>query len=123
MTLRSTLLTATLVLAITSAAAHAPKLGANGGAQADAGSFHVEVVPQGSTLDVFLRDHSDKAVLTTGYKGTAVLVVDGKAQRIPLAPAGENKLTGTATVTLPKEPRGAVQITTPAGSTVQAKFE
>ncbi|MCC6776012.1 MAG: hypothetical protein IT537_05140 [Hyphomicrobiales bacterium] len=123
MTLRSILLTAALVLAITSATAHAPKVGANGGAQADAGSFHVEVVPQGSMLDVFLRDHSDKAVLTTGYKGTAVFVVDGKAQRIPLAPAGENKLTGTATVTLPKEPKGAVQITTPAGSTVQAKFE
>jgi hypothetical protein len=123
MTLKSVAVVTALILTIASAPAHAPKIGANGGAQADAGSFHVEVVPQGTTLQVFLRDHSDKAVLSAGYKGTAIFVVDGKAQRIPLTPAGENKLTGTAAVALPKEPKGAVQITTPAGSTVQAKFE
>lgn len=102
--------------------AHAPKLGANGGQQTDAGSFHVEVVAQGTTLQVFLRDHADKAVTADGYKGTAIFVIDGKPQRIPLAPAGENKLTGTSAVSIPYEPKGAVQITTPSGSTVQAKF-
>ena len=112
-----------LVATTTLAAAHAPKVGANGGPQADAGSFHVEVVAKGTSLRVFLRDHSDKAVLTEGYKGTAIFVVDGKPQRIPLAPSGENALTGTAPVTVPGEPKGAVQITTPTGSTVQAKFD
>ena len=102
--------------------AHAPKVGANGGTQADAGSFHVEVVSQGTTLQVFLRDHGDKAVPTAGYKGTAIFVIEGKPQRIPLAPAGENKMTGTSAVAIPSEPKGAVQITTPTGSTVQAKF-
>jgi hypothetical protein len=104
------------------ASAHAPKVGANGGVQADAGSFHVEIVPQGTTLQVFLQDHSDKAILTDGYKGTAIFVIDGKPQRIPLTSAGENKLTGNSTVSIPREPRGAVQITTPSGRTVQAKF-
>jgi hypothetical protein len=104
------------------ASAHAPKVGANGGAQADAGSFHVEIVPQGTTLQVFLRDHSNKAVLTDGYKGTAIFIIDGKPQRIPLTSVGENKLAGTSTVSIPSEPKGAVQITTPSGSTVQAKF-
>lgn len=114
---------AALLVATTAlAAAHAPKIGANGGPQADAGSFHVEVVAKGTALKVFLRDHSDKAVLTEGYKGTAIFVVDGKPQRIPLAPAGDNALTGTASVAVPAEPKGAVQITTPTGSTVQAKF-
>ena len=113
----------TLFIVTTSiASAHAPKVGAHGGAQADAGNFHVEVVPQGMTLQVFLHDHSDKAVLTDGYKGTAIFVIDGKPQRIPLTSAGENKLTGTSTVSIPSEPKGAVQITTPSGSTVQAKF-
>ena len=102
--------------------AHAPKVGANGGAQADAGGFHVEVVSQGTTLQVFLRDHGDKAVPTAGYKGTAIFVIEGKPQRIPLTPAGENKMTGTSAVSIPSEPKGAVQITTPTGSTVQAKF-
>ncbi len=114
---------ATLLLATTSFAwAHAPKVGANGGTQADAGSFHVEIIPQDTTLQVFLRDHADKVVATAGYKGTAIFVIDGKPQRIPLAPAGENRLTGTSAVAIPKEPKGAVQLTTPSGSTVQAKF-
>jgi hypothetical protein len=117
------LLTAALLLgAGTIASAHAPKVGQNGGAQADAGGFHVEVVPQGNTIAVFLRDHGDKAVQTAGFKGVAIFTVDGKAQRIPLAPAGDNKLSGTAEVPLPSAPKGAVQIITPTGSTVQAKF-
>lgn len=105
------------------ASAHAPKVGVNGGAQADAGSFHVEVVSQGTTLQVFLRDHSDKAVRTDGFKGTAIFVIEGKPERISLAPAGENKLTGTATVSIPGAPKGAVQIIMPSGGTVQAKFD
>ncbi len=93
------------------------------GVQADAGSFHVELVSDGTILQVYLRDHSDKEVASAGYKGTAIFVIDGKPQRIPLAPAGTNKLTGSSPVALPKEPKGAVQITTPTGSTVQAKFQ
>ena len=71
---------------------------------------------------VFLRDHSDKAVTTDGFKGTAIFVIEGKPQRIPLTPAGENRLSGTSSVNLPANPKGAVQITTPSGSTMQAKF-
>jgi hypothetical protein len=114
---------ALLVASVSVSSAHAPKLGVNGGAQADAGSFHLEVVPQGTILQVFLRDHSDQAVLTDGYKGTAIFVIGGKPQRIPLSPAGANKLTGTSVVPIPPAPKGAVQITTPAGATVQAKFD
>jgi len=113
---------ALLIVTTSIASAHAPKIGAHGGAQADAGSFHVEILPQGATLQVFLRDHSDKAVLTDGYKGTAIFVIDGKPQRIPLTSAGENKLTGSSTVSIPSDPKGAVQIITPSGTTVQAKF-
>src|SRR5262245_3745280 len=113
---------ALLIVTTSIASAHAPKIGAHGGAQADAGSFHVEILPQGATLQVFLRDHSDKAVLTDGYKGTAIFVIDGKPERIPLTSAGENKLTGSSTVSIPSDPKGAVQIITPSGTTVQAKF-
>jgi hypothetical protein len=119
----ASLMAATSIAAASIALSHAAKIGVNGGPQADAGSYHVEVVPQGTTIAVFLRDHSDKAVTTDGYKGVAIFVIGGKPQRIPLAPAGENKLTGTSAVDLPKMPKGAVQITTPTGSTVQAKFD
>ena len=118
-----TIVTVAALLAVpTVGLAHAPKIGANGGAQTDAGSFHVEVVPKGTTLQVFLRDHSDKDVKTDGFKGTAIFVIDGKPQRIPLTPDGKNRLSGTSSVDLPATPKGAVQITTPSGSTMQAKF-
>src|SRR6187397_2281862 len=104
MTLRNFLIAVVLIATTSFAYAHGPKVGANGGAQADAGSFHVEVVPQGTTLQVFLRDHSDNAVKTDGFKGTAIFVIEGKPQRIPLSPAGENRLSGTSAVNLPTQP-------------------
>src|SRR5262245_9465269 len=105
------------------ASAHSPKVGQNGGRQADAGSYHVEIVPEGTVLQDYPPDHSEKAVSTQGFKGTAIFVIKGKPERIPLTPAGDNQLKGDAKVDLPAEPKGAVQITTPTGSTVQAKFE
>lgn len=104
------------------ALAHAPEKGKHGGQQTDAGNYHVEVVPRGNTLDVFITDHSETPVSTKGFKGTAVLVVGGKAQRITLAPRGENILTGTSPVELAAPIRGAIQITNDENETVQAKF-
>ena len=120
---RALMIVTVLALVPIGASAHGPKVGQNGGPQEDAGSFHVEIVPQGTVLQVYLKDHSDKPVSTSGFKGTAILVIKGKAERIMLTPAGENQLTGTSSVDLPPELKGAVQITTPAGSTVQAKFK
>ena len=122
MNLKSLVLAVALAATPLAASAHAPKIGHNGGPQTNAGSFHLEVVPQGTTLAVYLRDHGDKEVKTDGYKGTVIFVIDGKPERISLTPAGENRLTGTASVPLPAEPKGAVQITTPMGGTVQGKF-
>ena len=122
MRLKTIVTVAALLLAPSIVLAHGPKVGVNGGVQADAGSFHVEVVPKGTTLQVFLRDHSDKPVTTDGFKGTAIFVIEGKSQRISLTPAGENRLNGTSSLNLPPNPKGAVQITTPSGSTMQAKF-
>jgi hypothetical protein len=113
---------AMLLAGATPSFAHAPKIGEHGGPQADAGSFHVELVPQGTELQVYLRDHSDKAVSTEGFRGAAIFVIDGKPERITLTPAGDNQLKGASSVNIPSEPKGAVQITTPTGSTVQAKF-
>jgi hypothetical protein len=119
----TTLFVAATLIAPGAALAHAPKQGPHGGPQADAGSFHVEIVPDGTALAVYVRDHSDKAFPSTGFKGTAIFLIDGKPTRIPLSPDGDNKLTGSAPVALPSAPKGAVQLVTPKGETVQAKFE
>lgn len=104
------------------ALAHAPAKGKNGGQQVDAGNYHVEAVVKGNTIDVFVTDHSETPVSTKGFKGTAVLVVKGKAAQITLAPRGQNVLTGTSAVELATPIKGAIQITNTDNQTVQAKF-
>ena len=105
------------------ASAHGPKLGPNGGPVVHAGEYHVEMVAKGTALTVYLLDDDEKAVTTKGYKGTGIFAVDGKPVRIALTPDGPNKLVGQSVVPLTNPLKGAVQITTPAGKTAQAKFE
>jgi hypothetical protein len=102
---------------------HAPGIGANGGRQVDAGAFHVEMVVEGPNLTIFVRDHSDRPVATEGFRGAAIVTFDGRAQRIPLAPAGENRLRGSAPVALPERPKGVVQVITGAGASMQGRFD
>jgi hypothetical protein len=96
--------------------------GPNGGAVVDAGNHHLELVAKGQSVEVYVTDANDKPVAVIGFKGTAILIAEGKPQRIVLAPAVANKLTGNASVSLPKAPKGAVQIQTPAGISLQGKF-
>lgn len=119
MNLKVLIAAAALLLALP-AFAHAPKP-SHGGRIVLAGAFHVEMVTHDGTIDVHLLDHSDKPVAVSGYKGVAILAVDGKSQRIVLEPAG-TRLTGKAAGTLPRQPKGVVQITPPDGKVVSAKF-
>ncbi len=96
--------------------------GPNGGKLVDAGAYHVELVAKGRNVDVYLTDSADKPLPAAGFKGTAILVVDGKPQRLTLAPAEGNRLTGMASVDLPRAPKGAVQIQPPGGAMAQGKF-
>ena len=105
------------------ARAHGPDQGPNGGRQVDAGAYHIEMVVEGSTLTIHIRDRDDSPVQTNGFRGTAVLTVEGRAQRIALSPSGENRLTGTAPGTLPPQPRGVVQVSGPAGASMQGRFD
>jgi hypothetical protein len=123
MKLRTLAFAAALFCAPSLAFAHAAKIGEHGGPQTDAGGFHVEVVTKDKTLDVYLHDHASKPVDSTGFKGIAIFKdADGKPVRIPLEPAGDNKLSGVAPSPLPAQLEGAVQITTQTGGTAQGKF-
>jgi hypothetical protein len=111
-------------LTLTAAAhAHGPDKGKNGGRQVDAGSYHVELVAKDKALSIYISDESEKPVDAKGFTAAGIFVVGGKAQRIELKLDTANKLSGTASVPLPADLKGAVQITLPAGGTVQAKFE
>jgi hypothetical protein len=94
----------------------------HGGRAVDAGEYHVEMVAKAGVVDVYLVGHDNKAVSSAGYKGLAILVVDGKSQRIVLEPAGGSRLSGKAGGELPTAPKGVVQIIPPNGKTAQARF-
>lgn len=118
------LVVAALLLSTPSALlAHGPKNGPHGGQLADAGTYHVEILPQGTNLQVFVSDGGDQAVTVEGFKATAILVVNGKPQRILLSANGDNRLAGVSPVELPARLAGALLITLPSGATLQAKFE
>ncbi len=94
----------------------------HGGRVADAGDYHVELVAKKDMIEVHVTDQNDAPVAAAGFKGLAILSVDGKSQRIVLEATESGKLTGKANGTLPAEPKGVVQITTPKGQSVSAKF-
>jgi hypothetical protein len=96
--------------------------GAHGGRMADAGDYHVELLARDGGIEVYVVDHSEKPLSLAGFKGLAILSVDGKSQRITLDAGDGSKMTGKVTGNLPKQPKGVVQITPPAGKTVSAKF-
>jgi hypothetical protein len=122
-TRRTVLAAAAMVALPVAALAHAPKVGHHGGPQTNAGPYHLEIVAKDKTLSVYLHDHGDKPVATTGFTGTAIFVIDGKSERIDLAPANAESLAGTASVALPEEPKGVVRLTAPGGSIVQGQFK
>lgn len=103
------------------AEAHDPK-GRHGGRIVHAGSYHVELVTKGTTVEAFLLGHDDKPIRVDGYKGVAILVVDGRSQRVPLVPVDNDRLKGDAAAGLPENPKGVVQITNPTGTIANARF-
>ena len=113
---------AAALLAAMPAAAHEAK-GPNGGRVVDAGNYHVELVVGAGQVNVFVTDGGDKPVATAGFKGTAILMVDGKAQRIPLVPGSTPALAGKTGVSLPADVKGVVQITGPEGKTEQGQYK
>jgi hypothetical protein len=119
---RLTMLLAASVIA-TGALAHGTGKGPNGGWHADAGSYHIELLAKGTSLVLFLNDDDDKPIEARGHKGVGLFVIEGKPQRIELAPESDNRLAGVSSVPLPERPKGSVHITLPTGKTVRAKFE
>jgi hypothetical protein len=102
--------------------AHEPRKGPNGGELVDAGSYHIEVIGKGTAIEVLVSDATDKPVSATGFKALAIMVIDGKSQRIALEPSADGKkLTGTAPAPL-SSVKGAVQLTDREGKTATGRI-
>lgn len=126
MTIARSLAAVALVLALALSAplsAHEAAKGQNGGLRVDAGKYHTELFVDGSTnVAVFLSDADDKPIPAAGFKATAILIIDGKSQRIELIPADASKMVGTAPAPVKPGVKGVVQLTAPDGGTAQGKF-
>jgi hypothetical protein len=118
------LTTLTLSLLLTTAAlAHDPRPGPNGGLMVDAGNMHTELLVNGTeAVTVYLFDVNDVPVDSVGFKANAILIIDGKPARFALEPGGSSILKGQAPGPVAAGVKGAVQITLPDGSTIQAKY-
>jgi hypothetical protein len=114
-------LVAVLTLIAVAARAHDVD-GPNGGRITDAGNYHAELVIADKRVAVFLTDGNDKPVAARGHAGLAIMTVGGKSERIALQPDG-GKLSGTATVALPKNVKGVVRITAPDGKVSQGQYK
>lgn len=116
-------LSALASVAAFAAFAHEPRPGPNGGWKVDAGVWHAELVANDTpNVVVYLYDGADQAVSAEGWKGNAILLVDGAAQRFELVPDANGQLAGVATVAVPKDVKGALQLVAPDGTTAQAKY-
>lgn len=105
------------------ALAHEPRPGPNGGLMVDAGSYHAELLADGtSKVTLFLFDINDKPIESAGFKANAILIINGKPLRFTLEPAGGQILSGEAPARVEPGVKGAVQISLPDGGTVQAKY-
>lgn len=71
---------------------------------------------------VYLSDADDKPIAASGFKATAIFIIDGKSQRFALAAAEGSKLVGTAPAPVKRGIKGVVQLTAPDGSSAQGKF-
>ena len=71
---------------------------------------------------MFLSDTDDKPIPAAGFKGTAILVINGKSERFALEPADGSRLVGRAPVPVKAGVKGVVQLTAPDGATAQGKF-
>ena len=114
---------AAATLAPMTARAHEPRKGPHGGILVDAGAYHVELAITGMTVDVYISDGADRPVPAAGFRAMAILVIDGKTQRIVLGPADGNRLTGQSSAAASGAPKGAVLLTAPDGKTAQARIE
>jgi hypothetical protein len=111
-----------LAFLATPAFAHEPRKGPNGGELVDAGAYHIEVIGRGTSIEVLVSDATDKPVPATGFKALAIMVIDGKTQRVALEPAADGKkLVGTAPAPITTV-KGAVQLTDRDGKTATGRI-
>ena len=104
--------------------AHDVGPGPHGGEVEDANpgpTLHFEVVVKGKTVNVYLLNEEEKPIPVTGTSGDVIVLANKKKDRIELAPAGSDMMSGTGDFAADPNMRALVSLTV-SGVKQQALF-
>ncbi|MEQ1661691.1 MAG: hypothetical protein ABL877_03255 [Thiobacillus sp.] len=93
----------------------------NGGQVRMAGPYHLELMPPGNEVVVYVTDHGDTKIPTAGWNAHIITLTKGKKTRILLKPAGDNKLVGKAR--LQAGAQAVLNVSPKAGEEYSARFK
>lgn len=93
----------------------------NGGQVRMAGPYHLELMPPGNEVVVYVTDHGDTKIPTAGWNAHLITLTKGKKTRIQLKPAGDNKLVGKAR--LQAGAQAVLNVSPKAGEEYSARFK
>lgn len=101
----------------------------NGGQLRMAGPYHFELLVdknnkevKDSAVTIYITDHGEKKIPTAGARGTATILAGKTKVTVPLAPAGDNKLSGLGKYVSDPHMKVVVSIVFADKKTEQAQF-
>jgi len=101
----------------------------NGGQLRMAGPYHFELLvdknnkeAKDSPVTVYLTDHGAQKIPAAGASGTATILAGKSKVTVPLAPAGDNKLTGVGKYASDGHMKVVVAVVFPDKKSEQARF-
>lgn len=98
--------------------AHDDHIGPNGGYTKHLGEASVELVTDGATVRVYVRDEkTEKPLDLAGAKGRAIVLAGGTTETIALQPTG-GALAGTAKQAIPGDAKVAISLQIPGQASV-----
>jgi len=128
MTIRTTLLAATVVFASGAAfslpaSAHGtPPAPAHGGTVSEGSGEHwVELAVAGDQVTAWVSDADNKPIPAAQLGGKATVLIDGKTQNVALSPADANSVTGKLSAPATGKVTAVLALTA-GGKPVQVKF-
>jgi hypothetical protein len=94
----------------------------HGGQIRMAGPYHLELVVEQNELTVYVTDHGDNPIDTTGGSAKAIITTGKKRYVVVLAAAGENVLKGNGEFKLGKSNSVALMVVLPDRDPQRAQF-
>jgi hypothetical protein len=96
----------------------------HGGQSLPAGPYHLELVAKDGELNLYVSDHSDKAVPTDGARAKATIQhgFEKANIQVELEPSGDNTLKGTGAFTIQTDTGIIVFLKLPEQEAYAARF-